>query len=535
MLTACKVFWPNPANPNIATVYSTTPRYVVGWNDSGAVVVVAGILQSDASIADLSQHPGLVVLGEIIMSPDSQANPKEQGSSSGSPTTTTNTGGVSPTTLPSLEGVSRSTADLWLALSVTGNDPPVVTDMYCCGYKCVPFEAQMFLYNPQTVYPPAMFGGAAQRMNSVRSIKAVGGVVSSTTTPPPSVLTSTIKSSASQCVKLMGSKKRSWFPHSMLCSYTRSSRLAQNDSQDYVWFEVVDVVLGILLASLLWKNRILYGEYIEQCSKQYLLESPSQYVEWFRGWPAGFKSNESLNKVLAHTSLLALNLYESTLGMIGTKQFGDAILAVLSVSACLGLSMFFATCADILIVVTSHLTFVHYLVAHLHCTMMYFIGSLFRVFTCKKQNPLRNYRVDAVDFQLDRLLLGTVMFTPLCFLAPTVALYFFYFTITAMLSRLLIDLFAFLASMTIHNPSLTWLRWLIRKHNHPRHIRLVSSLKNRALTIHSLSITFSEFAAEDLRILRHAVRRALSLGLWARTLKGAWDAVAKVHTPSDIS
>lgn len=53
--------------------------------------------------------------------------------------------------------------------------------------------------------------------------------------------------------------------------------------------------------------------------------------------------------------------------------------------------------------------------------------SLWRLFRGKKYNPLR-HRVDSAEFDQQQLLLGTLVFTVLLFLLPTVLVYYFVFT-----------------------------------------------------------------------------------------------------------
>ena len=54
------------------------------------------------------------------------------------------------------------------------------------------------------------------------------------------------------------------------------------------------------------------------------------------------------------------------------------------------------------------------------------IISLFHLFRGKKRNVLRN-RIDSCDYDLDQLLLGTILFTLLFFLIPTVFVFYLTF------------------------------------------------------------------------------------------------------------
>ncbi|KAL2826976.1 muts domain V-domain-containing protein [Aspergillus cavernicola] len=60
------------------------------------------------------------------------------------------------------------------------------------------------------------------------------------------------------------------------------------------------------------------------------------------------------------------------------------------------------------------------------------IHSLFHLFRGKKRNVLRN-RIDSCDYDLDQLLLGTILFTVLFFLLPTVIVFYLAFTSARML------------------------------------------------------------------------------------------------------
>ena len=58
--------------------------------------------------------------------------------------------------------------------------------------------------------------------------------------------------------------------------------------------------------------------------------------------------------------------------------------------------------------------------------MLKVIASLWHLFRGRKRNILRN-RVDTLDFSMERLLLGTILFTILVFLFPTFAVYYLFF------------------------------------------------------------------------------------------------------------
>lgn len=67
-----------------------------------------------------------------------------------------------------------------------------------------------------------------------------------------------------------------------------------------------------------------------------------------------------------------------------------------------------------------------------HCQLN-IMASLFNLFCGKKRNVLRN-RIDHNYFQLDQLLLGTLLFIILVFLTPTVMAFYMSYTVLRMLT-----------------------------------------------------------------------------------------------------
>jgi phosphatidylinositol glycan class Q protein len=62
--------------------------------------------------------------------------------------------------------------------------------------------------------------------------------------------------------------------------------------------------------------------------------------------------------------------------------------------------------------------------------------------TGKKYNPLKQ-RIDSCDFDIDQLLLGTLLFTLIFFLLPTTAIYFYFFAMVKgmlIITRLVMNL-----------------------------------------------------------------------------------------------
>lgn len=82
-----------------------------------------------------------------------------------------------------------------------------------------------------------------------------------------------------------------------------------------------------------------------------------------------------------------------------------------------------ALASDLVSLMTLHIHSFYIASARIYHWQLLTIYSLFHLFRGKKRNVLRN-RIDSCDYELDQLLLGTVLFTLLSFLLPTVLVFY---------------------------------------------------------------------------------------------------------------
>lgn len=123
-----------------------------------------------------------------------------------------------------------------------------------------------------------------------------------------------------------------------------------------------------------------------------------------------------------------------------------ALIWFIGLSGCLGMTMIVSLLSDTLSVLTAHLYACYFISATIFRHQLSLAGSLWNLFrgtlfarrgarrislihttpTGKRYNVLRN-RIDTWDYDLDQLLLGTILFTLLAFLYPTVLTYYVLF------------------------------------------------------------------------------------------------------------
>ncbi|KAJ4461403.1 putative Phosphatidylinositol N-acetylglucosaminyltransferase subunit Q [Paratrimastix pyriformis] len=144
-------------------------------------------------------------------------------------------------------------------------------------------------------------------------------------------------------------------------------------------------------------------------------------VLWLMGWPAGFKLNNNLDACLG--SLFRHVIQASAqLGTVARQRYGWVLWWLVAGAGFGGLSLQAAVAEDLLRLLTAHLAALHAFARLLHAQTLAALGSLWRLFTGKRLNVLRQ-RIDRCNAPADELLLGTLLFSVLIFLCPTVVAY----------------------------------------------------------------------------------------------------------------
>ncbi len=167
---------------------------------------------------------------------------------------------------------------------------------------------------------------------------------------------------------------------------------------------------------------------------------------WLKDWPAGLKLNNELAAFLGDLFLWVIDHWSSelffhSLENIPLLTFIDCIEALRPVlpaliwfigfSSFAGASMPIALFSDLLSIVTLHIYCFYMASARIFNWQYTILLSLFQLFRGKKHNVLRK-RIDSCDYDLDQLLLGTILFTLLFFLLPTVIVFYLTFACSRM-------------------------------------------------------------------------------------------------------
>ncbi|KAI7881312.1 Gpi1-domain-containing protein [Lichtheimia hyalospora FSU 10163] len=166
-------------------------------------------------------------------------------------------------------------------------------------------------------------------------------------------------------------RKRNW-------ANTAETRAYYISFYNSMWLVANDIIIGLAIGSFLTTNRYIMSYLLHKLLHQYTVESLQSMMLWFLESPAGLKLNHELGNFLSELFLWLIRLWT------GIKPLTPQII---------------------------------------HLMILYSLFNLFR-----GRNMLRN-RIDACDYDLDQLLLGTCLFTLLTFLFPTVLIYYITFAL----------------------------------------------------------------------------------------------------------
>ncbi|CAJ2509577.1 Uu.00g146030.m01.CDS01 [Anthostomella pinea] len=219
-------------------------------------------------------------------------------------------------------------------------------------------------------------------------------------------------------------------------------RLRKNDWEsvttshpDYIrfynslWLVANDVIIGIALGSYIIDNADWVADTINMLLGQYTINALQSSISWLMGWPAGLKLNSELALFLGDLFLWVIDYWASCIQKL--QPLLPRIVWFIGFSSFAGASLPIALFSDLLSMLTVHIYSFYLASARIFHWQLTILLSLFQLFQGKKYNVLRN-RVDSCDYDLDQLLVGTILFTLLFFLLPTVIVFYLNFALARM-------------------------------------------------------------------------------------------------------
>ncbi|KAJ7809698.1 N-acetylglucosaminyl transferase component-domain-containing protein [Mycena olivaceomarginata] len=190
-----------------------------------------------------------------------------------------------------------------------------------------------------------------------------------------------------------------------------------------VWLILNDITIGVAFGSFLCENNVVLARMLNHLVKfqVFLVEWVQWVLHWLDSWPAGLKLNTELSRFYAHTFSDLVAMWGHVLHR--GSPYLPGLLFSFGVLSTSGMTTAIALFSDLLVFITLHIYVCYFLSRILYARLLSTSGSLWRLFRGKRFNVLRN-RTDTWEYDTDQLLFGTILFTLLAFLFPTVLAYY---------------------------------------------------------------------------------------------------------------
>lgn len=191
-----------------------------------------------------------------------------------------------------------------------------------------------------------------------------------------------------------------------------------------LWLVANDVIMGIAMGTYLIENASQVAELIDSLSRDYTINGLHRTITWLMGWPGGLKLNNELATFMGDLFLWVIDYWAGCIASL--RPYFPTIVYMIGLSGFAGATMPISIFSDLLTLLTLHVSSFYIASARIYHWQLTTIISLFHLFRGKRRNVLRK-RIDSCEYELDQLLLGTIFFTLLTFLMPTVLVFYLTF------------------------------------------------------------------------------------------------------------
>ncbi|KAH3664439.1 hypothetical protein WICMUC_005824 [Wickerhamomyces mucosus] len=262
-----------------------------------------------------------------------------------------------------------------------------------------------------------------------------------------------------------------------------------------LWLIINDVTIGVAIGAFLIENQQMISSAFEEYIVSKILFSDLNNISiWLMNSPGGVKLNNELSAFLSDLFRWIILFWKLSL-IDPISPFFKHIVYILGISSTFGATLSIAIFSDFLSVITFHIYCFYCGSARIFNWQLNILLSLFHLFCGQKRNILRN-RIDSNDYELDQILLGTLLFTVLVFLLPTVLAFYLTFAITELTIMLVTGIMELVMSLLNHFPIFILLLRLKDCKRIPGGLKFITEndyikLKTEPLTIVQMFIPFT--------------------------------------------
>jgi len=196
---------------------------------------------------------------------------------------------------------------------------------------------------------------------------------------------------------------------------------------------VMDILLGLMARIILvtYADPLMQGVHQHDAAEVLHVDVLRSRIIWLMGNPAGLKANGFVASVIGQGILTAMALWNVLTSYLSPLE-PSIVTTIGLVFGVMGFSAICATVSDIVALISIHVNLFYTLLLNLYNIVISGMSSLWRLFWGKKNNMLRG-RIDSCQYSIEQLLLGTIAFTTLVFICPTITAFYGFFTLVQLL------------------------------------------------------------------------------------------------------
>ncbi|KAI9630681.1 hypothetical protein KEM48_013709 [Puccinia striiformis f. sp. tritici PST-130] len=189
-----------------------------------------------------------------------------------------------------------------------------------------------------------------------------------------------------------------------------------------LWLIANDIIFGRASGAILMEHSQLLADWLEFHLQTYTVTFVKKALLWTNSYPVGLKLNDQLGNAFWVGSNMAIDFWHIYVLKHAYLILPKMIWIVGFVSL-FGNTFALAIASDFLTIATFHLWMIYRFFTFVFDSQLRFLSVLFNIFRGRKYNVLRN-RNEPATYQLDQLILGTILFTLAIFLFPTILAFY---------------------------------------------------------------------------------------------------------------
>ncbi|KAJ8468751.1 hypothetical protein ONZ45_g17127 [Pleurotus djamor] len=218
-----------------------------------------------------------------------------------------------------------------------------------------------------------------------------------------------------------------------------------------VWLVLNDITIGVAVGRFLCDNCAVLGRMLSIGVMEYLVGWLQWALRWLNGWPAGLKLNTELSQFYSDMFIALVGswgdmLWRYVLPFLPMMIYITGLMSILG-----GVTTGLAVGSDILGILGFHCWLGYVVTRYVYMRAVVVAGELWRLFRGRRYNVLRK-RTDSHQYDVDQLLFGTMIFTLLAFLFPTIGVYYLLFALLRLSTLVLHGVIETLMAFMNHFP-----------------------------------------------------------------------------------